>query len=348
MMPQQRDQSIDCVKGVLIILVVFGHIAHVGWAVDFLQFGTDWAYTFHMSAFLLISGFFTHARKSWSVQVVRIFRRLFVPYVIFALLYLFSRWFAGRHGLQTSNGGASIVPADLFRGLLFANVVGPIWYLYVLFIFQFIYYTVIYFWPDDRIKRWCVMAAILSLLGSTGIPGMPMTLKHSLYLLIGLFLQEMGWPLFAHWAYIVLFAAVGFAYPLAERYGNPLVHLAWVIGIFGVSHQLFIKLPSQWFLRVLSFVGRNTLIILILHSAVINAGKLARPFLLHIDASGISYSLFVTLAGVVLPMIFAWVCDRLIVSPILFGIPRAYSPFYGRGHPNSARPVAGVADLPTP
>ncbi|MHB1157314.1 MAG: acyltransferase family protein, partial [Phycisphaerales bacterium] len=320
---EQRDQSLDAIKGILIVFVVYGHIAHAGHAANILQLGTNFAYTFHMSAFLLISGFFTHANRGWRQQVIRLVRRLCIPYVVFGLLFIFSRWYAGRHGLQMSGGEASIAPFDLLTGLALGNAVGPIWYIYVLLVFQLCYITVAHLWPKDRTMRFCVLTTAIVLVSMADTP---MTLNRGFYLLLGLFIYEMGWPLFSGWAYALL-VAVMLCFPLFSHADDPMVRLPWVIGLFGLAHQILVKMPADAFIRIWAFLGRNTLIILFMHPAAINAGKLLRSRFLQFDPSGSSYSLLITLAGVLLPLVFTWISDRISLSPILFGTPAAYSPF---------------------
>ncbi|EGB15022.1 acyltransferase 3 [Pseudodesulfovibrio mercurii] len=82
-----RDARIDNAKGVLIILVVLGHLV---WPVpsgdrpaDGLYF---FAYLFHMPMFALISGWLSRVETGWAA-LVRNGRLLLAPYVIFVALH---------------------------------------------------------------------------------------------------------------------------------------------------------------------------------------------------------------------------------------------------------------------
>src|SRR5690625_4591429 len=82
----QRDSFYDNARVGLIFLVVFGHL---------LQPYTDLStgsqtlysliYTFHMPAFILISGFFVKG-SSKANYIKNLIKKLFLPYLIFQLL----------------------------------------------------------------------------------------------------------------------------------------------------------------------------------------------------------------------------------------------------------------------
>src|SRR4051812_12296414 len=84
---KQRDFYFDNAKFILILLVVFGHLlrsfigntnlAHTLYMV---------IYTFHMPAFILVSGFF--ARGFYQKDYLKkIAKKLLLPYFIFQLIY---------------------------------------------------------------------------------------------------------------------------------------------------------------------------------------------------------------------------------------------------------------------
>lgn len=78
-----RDLRVDSATGVLIILVVLGHTLATmdGGAAHAALF---WLYTFHMPAFVFISGYVTRFARTWSP--LSIVTRLLFPYVVFALV----------------------------------------------------------------------------------------------------------------------------------------------------------------------------------------------------------------------------------------------------------------------
>lgn len=57
-----RSGELDFVKEILIILMVLFHLSYF---VEHHVALTEWVYTFHMSGFLVISGFLFNAEKDW-------------------------------------------------------------------------------------------------------------------------------------------------------------------------------------------------------------------------------------------------------------------------------------------
>ena len=77
----QRDARFDNLKGILIFLVVFGHLLELvgGPAAAWLY---RLIYSFHMPAFVFCSGWFAQ------FDAARFFRRLLYPYLLYQTLYL--------------------------------------------------------------------------------------------------------------------------------------------------------------------------------------------------------------------------------------------------------------------
>ncbi|HLQ82840.1 MAG TPA: acyltransferase family protein [Pseudogracilibacillus sp.] len=83
----QRDSFYDNARVGLIFLVVFGHLLQ---PYTSLSTGSQalytWIYTFHMPAFILISGFFARGSKQ-PKYVFNLIKKLLLPYIIFQLIY---------------------------------------------------------------------------------------------------------------------------------------------------------------------------------------------------------------------------------------------------------------------
>ena len=77
----RRDARFDNLKGILIFLVVFGHLLELvgGPAAAWLY---RLIYSFHMPAFVFCSGWFAR------FDAARFFRRLLYPYLVYQTLYL--------------------------------------------------------------------------------------------------------------------------------------------------------------------------------------------------------------------------------------------------------------------
>ncbi|GGJ53129.1 acyltransferase family protein [Virgibacillus salexigens] len=120
----ERNAFFDNAKVILIVLVVFGHMIQ-----PFTDQSTTintlymWIYTFHMPAFILLSGFF--AKGSGNIKYIfNLIKKLLIPYVIFQILYSGYYYLIGKSGWQT----------DLF------SPHWALWFLFSLFCWHMLLY----------------------------------------------------------------------------------------------------------------------------------------------------------------------------------------------------------------
>lgn len=132
---KERIVEIDFAKGVLISLMVLFHLNMFASAYVEL---TDWVYCFHMSGFLLISGYFQRNAgdlKTFGLSV----RRILLPYLFFELVYLIGLSLLG--SALGSQNHASLSISSLCNRL-FLSPAGTYWYLHTLFICITVSYVV--------------------------------------------------------------------------------------------------------------------------------------------------------------------------------------------------------------
>lgn len=84
-----RDPFLDNARGILIMLVVVGHTLECfegtsGLLGDSIR---TWIYSFHMPAFVAISGYLSRSYRNEPRQVRRLLTAMLVPYLIFQLLH---------------------------------------------------------------------------------------------------------------------------------------------------------------------------------------------------------------------------------------------------------------------
>ncbi|TFJ93415.1 acyltransferase family protein [Lentibacillus salicampi] len=96
----ERNAYFDNAKLMLIFLVVFGHVIQ-----PFVDGSSGvntlylWIYTFHMPAFIFLSGFF--AKGSGNMKyITKLAKKLFVPYLIFQVIYTGYYFLIGKDGWQ--------------------------------------------------------------------------------------------------------------------------------------------------------------------------------------------------------------------------------------------------------
>lgn len=89
----KRDYYFDNAKFLLIFLVVFGHFlqSYIGSNI-FISYLYNFIYTFHMPAFILVSGYFAKGiyKKGYLAKITK---KLILPYALFQIVYAFFYYF---------------------------------------------------------------------------------------------------------------------------------------------------------------------------------------------------------------------------------------------------------------
>lgn len=97
----KRNQTMDVLKGLLIILVVLGHSLQYGFGPLYSESGAFYddylfraIYTFHMPLFMAISGYFFYVsnQKPFSSVILSKLKYIGVPYVVYFILFYFAWW----------------------------------------------------------------------------------------------------------------------------------------------------------------------------------------------------------------------------------------------------------------
>lgn len=138
---ENRDVSIDMMKGIAIILMIYGHTT-------FFPIVGNWIYTFHMPLFFFISGcFYTNNYK-----VTKDFKKLIIPYLIFVSLSFSVDMFLSCTGAIFNNLCVFDVLTDklnIYSENLYLAISGyeksffykTLWFLPILFIVKLMYYV---------------------------------------------------------------------------------------------------------------------------------------------------------------------------------------------------------------
>lgn len=130
--PRRRVPFWDNARYACIVLVVLGH------AIQRLTYDSDIAlalylsfYAFHMPAFALVAGYFSKSAPPTKQQMARVITDILVPYVIFELLWMLTKW--------------------LVEGSANPNITEPswtLWFLLALGIFRLVLpYLALLRWP---------------------------------------------------------------------------------------------------------------------------------------------------------------------------------------------------------
>lgn len=324
----QRDKAPDAIKGICIILMVFGHIAYVGDWKENLNGINDFIYTFHMPVFLIISGYFFTIESYAEGKITKLIKRLVVPYVIFISLYLMGLIFIKRFGIETSNNP----PRDFshFINTILFKPYGGYWFLHSLIIIQLASivsaFLVNSFASKENVFVTVFLCSLFLLLFASGqgVIGS----RTVAYFLMGVLLRRVSGDFV-------------FSLRLKLVLGGLLI-LTGVLSGDGL-YEPFSAYEITWCLLItcflwsffngkdgvviggLAWIGRNTLVILVLHSAFVVALKPFNSLFLSIDPTGVLQAILVTVITLISCLISANLSDRLNFSRFIFGTDVIYS-----------------------
>lgn len=122
-----RNLYIDVMKGILIILVVIGHLPFF----DYNSKTLTYIYSFHMPAFLIIAGILSHVNENYTYKgiISKKFDSILKPYFIFSLISLIIS-----PAVSTNNYQSAVI--TMFKGIgdpIF-SVNLPLWFLTFFFV----------------------------------------------------------------------------------------------------------------------------------------------------------------------------------------------------------------------
>lgn len=180
-----RIPQVDYLKGILITLMV---LFHLSWFSTHYLDVTRYVYVFHMSGFIILSGFFANTGKTPG-QFLKTWLGILAPYLVFESLY----YLALSHlpaSVPASNRLDPAFPA-FWKALLLAPA-GTYWYLYLLAVCLPVYYAVSRIPRLSPPARLAVCAALLAAV-SWFNPAFQMI--HAAYFLLGAFFRMTGLPI---------------------------------------------------------------------------------------------------------------------------------------------------------
>ncbi|MGN6389105.1 MAG: acyltransferase family protein [Burkholderiaceae bacterium] len=321
----RRTAELDVIKGVMIVLMVFGHVTYCGSARALMLQVSDVMHTFRIPLFLVICGFFFSPLRPARQLARRAVRGLLLPYLLFEMVYIALLLGAQFVGFETNN---HIKPTlfNLADGL-FWDPIGAYWFLHTLGVFQLT--TALSVWLARKCRREQIWMALLVAILLIEVKTELLAINSVEFLLLGVFLKQYRVDLPGSIALgALIIAAVGYAYgpplDIPEHQPNVMIHMFWVVAIMSVIIGVFRRFPHAPTLSLWRFLGQNTLIMLLMHPFFIN---LVKPFddpIIALERSGIVYALLATALGVAGPIAAAFVMDRLKLSPLLFDRPKLF------------------------
>jgi len=310
--PSQRVCEIDFLKSLFIILMVVFHLTLIGKTYPFAK---QVVYMFHMPAFLIISGYFIRPDKK-TRQFLRNILWLFVPYAVMETAYTVAAFY-----LPVTDHINNLTPAIVMHYLFIAPL-GPYWYLHTLLLCSVTSFFVLRLDRIDLLSRFLVLATIWWGLSQMGL----VSLSNAFYFLAGVVIRQTGvgfLSVFRPSAFaIVPFVIICVYADQLSRgtfSGTAATYLVMCFALFVYQFLQGLRIA-----KVMLFVGRNTLVILLFSPLFTAASKLMQP-LFAFDNTGLLFTFVAVTLTLVGCFSIAWLMDTLHISRFFFGKTRILS-----------------------
>lgn len=310
---KNRLQELDFSKGILILLMVMFHLGYFNSCYPNL---TNCVYAFHMSGFLVISGYLCSVETSQCG--VSTLKRILVPYIVFEFFYLSGLSLVGKYV-----GASNVFEGDALSILLqiATKPVGTYWYLHTLVFCLLTFHILNYFGVKGKAN--ICLSSILLYLMSLGIEGL--LWYNVLYFVIGISCRILSFQITDRLKSVVM--GIGFVAILifaddVSRYS--LVGVGLTLTFLGFLFAIMEKTPvlvKSFF----SYIGRNSLAIVLFSPVFMIITKVYYPLFVF-DSTVILWMIFSLVLVCSLCLVSAALFDKLKISNVLIG-KNMYSPF---------------------
>ncbi|WP_418585736.1 acyltransferase family protein [Phocaeicola sp.] len=309
-----RIKELDFLKSIFIILMIIFHLVYIG---DSYPYAKQVVYTFHMSAFLIISGYLNNINKE-AKAFGRSLLWIFIPYVFMEAGYVVM---------------SAVLPVrekvtELSAGLLLHKAIiapmGPYWYLHTLILCNasyFLIYKVTDKWKG--IIRFIILGIFLYILSEVRL----LTFANAIYFLAGVAIRQSGLPIirvFQPSFLSVVPLVILCCFPENLNRGT-LAGVAITYLVISLLLATYTYLPEK-VKTLLRYIGSNTLVILLFSPVFTILSKAYLP-LFAFDATGICFTIVSVIFVISGCFGVTYVLDRLHISPYFLGKKRMLPPY---------------------
>ncbi len=309
-----RIKELDFLKSIFIILMIIFHLVYIG---DSYPYAKQVVYTFHMSAFLIISGYLNNINKE-AKAFGRSLLWIFIPYVFMEAGYVVM---------------SAVLPVrekvtELSAGLLLHKAIiapmGPYWYLHTLILCNasyFLIYKVTDKWKG--IIRFIILGIFLYILSELRL----LTFANAIYFLAGVAIRQSGLPIirvFQPSFLSVVPLVILCCFPENLNRGT-LAGVAITYLVISLLLATYTYLPEK-VKRLSLYIGSNTLVILLFSPVFTILSKAYLP-LFAFDATGICFTIVSVIFVICGCFGVTYVLDRLHISPYFLGKKRMLPPY---------------------
>lgn len=300
----ERIKELDFLKCMLIILMVAFHLVYIG---DSYPTVKQVVYTFHMSGFLIVSGYLANVSKP-AGKFMHDTLWIFLPYAVMEAGYTYM---AGVLPTRETVGDVSLW---LFVKNVFVSPIGPYWYLHTLLLCNICYYVVNKS-KLDSISILILFGLLLYALSRCSL----LSFSNAIYYLIGVVCRQRNTSLLKvfvpSWLAVVPFGVLISFGDNLDR--GTLGGVAITSCAMSFILYMYDKFPQKG-KDVCCFVGQNTLAILLFSPVFTFISKCYLP-LFSFDPSGFCFMVVSVTLAIAGSLMIVYVCDRLHLSRWFFG-----------------------------
>lgn len=300
---QNRVREIDYLKCVFIVLMIVFHLVYVG---DKFPYAKQIVYTFHMPAFLVISGYLANIDKGFG-KLARQVKWLFVPYAVMEAGYTYMA------SLLPIREHIERLTIGVFLDKLLLHPLGPYWYLHTLIVCYIIYYAVSRLRPRlGTVPLMCVLGvAFYAVVELTHIVQM----SNAMYFMAGALVRQSGMKFMQVFRPSLLAAVPIAIFCMAspgEMYKQTLTGVIVTYLAISLALGTCRKLPEKA-LRAACFIGSNTLAVLLFSPMFTILAKRFVP-IFAFDPTASLYTVFSVAFVLAGSLAVAYAMDRLNLS----------------------------------
>ncbi len=304
----KRLHELDFLKGFFIILMIVFHLEYTAEGYPYI---TKAVYTFHMPAFLLISGFLAKIDKD-IISFYKGIIKIVIPYIFFEVVYILMLSLFG------SLFNASNITSDFsIQNLIYSIFLAPkglYWYLHTLILCTCVYYFISKIGLDS-FSTLIITAFILYLISKTTCQ---IKFYNSLYFLAGAGLGKLEKPftsLFPRHPLIILPLIFLFSYE-SNLDRSTLGGIAITFLMISLCLYIYKYLPSR-INDLVKFLGRNTLTIVVFSPIFTVCSKSLAPLFIF-DSTNIVAIIISTSITLIGCFICARISDKIKFSKLIF------------------------------
>lgn len=309
-----RIKELDFLKCIFIILMIIFHLVYIG---DSYPYAKQVVYTFHMSAFLIISGYLNNINKE-TKAVGRSLLWIFIPYVIMEAGYVvMSAVLPVREKVDELSAGLL-----LYKALI--APMGPYWYLHTLILCNasyFLIYKLTSKWKG--IIRFIILGIFLYILSELRL----LTFANAIYFLAGVAIRQSGLPIIRVFQpnFLSIVPLVILCYIPENLNRGTLSGVTITYLVISLLLATYTHLPER-VKRLFLYIGSNTLVILLFSPVFTILSKVYLP-LFAFDATGICFMIVSVIFVICGCFGLTYVLDRLHISPYFLGKKRMLPPY---------------------